>query len=151
MSFFEKDSDRTLNTDPRLSKLYFTGGTGTAKKIMESTDTPLISECGGNNPCIIVPGDRPWTDKEIEHQAIQIATISKLNGGAVCGRVQTVVTSKLMYQALTFHRLRNQAMGVTEDPQFERGVRVMSSDDALPLCVRATASTAYSERYAIRA
>jgi hypothetical protein len=94
LSFLEKDSDRTLNTDPRLSKLYFTGGTGTALKIMESTDTPLISECGGNNPCIIVPGDRPWTDKEIEHQAIQIATISKLNGGAVCGRVQTVVTSK---------------------------------------------------------
>jgi hypothetical protein len=61
---------------------------------MESTDTPLVSECGGNNPCIIVPGDRPWTDKEMEHQAIQIATIAKLNGGAVCGRVQTIVTSR---------------------------------------------------------
>ena len=27
-----------------------------------------------------------------------------------------------MHQVLTFHRLRNQAMGVTEDPQFERGL-----------------------------
>ena len=94
LSFLEKDADRTLNTDPRLSKIYFTGGTGTALKIMESTDTPLVSECGGNNPCLVVPGDRSWTDKEIEHQAVQIATISKLNGGAVCGRVQTVITSK---------------------------------------------------------
>ena len=61
---------------------------------MASTDAPLISECGGNNPCIIVPGDRPWTDKEIEHQALQLATINKMNGGAVCGRVQTLVTSQ---------------------------------------------------------
>jgi hypothetical protein len=54
----------------------------------------LVSECGGNNPCIIVPGDRPWTEKEIKHQAVQIATAAKLNGGAVCGRPQTLVTSK---------------------------------------------------------
>jgi hypothetical protein len=27
---------------------------------MASTDTEFISECGGNNPCIIVPGDRPF-------------------------------------------------------------------------------------------
>lgn len=94
LSFVESDPERTLNTDPRISKIYFTGSTAVAARIMESTDTPLVSECGGNNPCIIVPGDRPWTDKEMEHQAIQIATISKMNGGAVCGRVQTVVTSK---------------------------------------------------------
>ena len=93
VSFLDRDPDRSLNTDPRLSKIYFTGGTGTAQRIIESTDTTLVSECGGNNPCIIVPGDRPWTDKEIEHQAIQIATVAKINGGAVCGRVQTLVTS----------------------------------------------------------
>lgn len=93
LSFVEEDPDRVLNTDPRLAKIYFTGGTGTAQRIMAATDTPLVSECGGNNPCIIVPGDRPWTSKEIHHQATQIATIAKLNGGAVCGRVQTIVTS----------------------------------------------------------
>ncbi len=94
LSFLETDPDRQLNTDARLSKIYFTGGTATALRIMESTDTPLVSECGGNNPCIVVPGDRPWTDKELAHQAQQIATISKLNGGAVCGRIQTIVTSE---------------------------------------------------------
>ena len=94
LSFCDPDQGRELTADPRLSKIYFTGGADTAKAITASTDTPLISECGGNNPCIIIPGDRPWTEKEIEHQAIQLATIDKMNGGAVCGRVQTIVTSK---------------------------------------------------------
>ncbi len=94
LSFADHDQGRDLTVDPRLDKIYFTGGTGTALAIMSATDTTLVSECGGNNPCLIVPGDRPWTDKEITHQAQQIATISKLNGGAVCGRVQTLVTSK---------------------------------------------------------
>ena len=94
LSFCDSDQGQALTVDPRLTKIYFTGGTGTAEAIMSATDTPLISECGGNNPAIMVPGDRPWTKKEIEHQAVQIATMSKLNGGAVCGRVQTLVTSK---------------------------------------------------------
>jgi acyl-CoA reductase-like NAD-dependent aldehyde dehydrogenase len=94
LSFCAADQGRELTQLPGLSKIYFTGGTGTAKAIMKATDTPLISECGGNNPCIIVPGDRLWTNKEMEHQAIQIATLAKLNGGAVCGRPQTLVTSK---------------------------------------------------------
>ena len=94
ISFCDSDPERLLTKDPRLTKIYFTGGTGTAKKIMAGTDTELVSECGGNNPCIVVPGDKPWTEKQLQHQAIQIATISKLNGGAVCGRVQTVVTSE---------------------------------------------------------
>ncbi len=94
LAFVDHDQGRALTPQPGLTKIYFTGGTGTAKAIMSATDTPLVSECGGNNPCILVPGDRPWTDKEIAHQAQQIITINKLNGGAVCGRVQTLVTSK---------------------------------------------------------
>ncbi|WP_213703176.1 aldehyde dehydrogenase family protein, partial [Klebsiella aerogenes] len=94
LSFCDADRGQDLTVDPRLSRIYFTGGTATAEAIMSATETPLISECGGNNPCIIVPGDRPWTKKEIEHQAVQIATMAKFNGGANCGRPQTLVTSK---------------------------------------------------------
>lgn len=94
LSFCDADQGPRLTADPRLTTIYFTGGTATAQNILSATDTPLVSECGGNNPCIIVPGDRPWTRKEIDHQAVQIATMSKLNGGAVCGRIQTLVTSK---------------------------------------------------------
>ncbi|OWQ59553.1 aldehyde dehydrogenase family protein [Stenotrophomonas maltophilia] len=102
LSFCDSDQGRALTVDPRLTKIYFTGGTGTAEAIMSATDTPLVAECGGNNPAIIVPGDRPWTKKEIEHQAVQIATMSKLNGGAVCGRIQTLVTSKHWPQRVEF-------------------------------------------------
>ncbi|MGR7379620.1 aldehyde dehydrogenase family protein [Klebsiella aerogenes] len=94
LSFCDADRGQDLTVDPRLSRIYFTGGTATAEAIMSATETPLISECGGNNPCIIVPGDQPWTKKEIEHQAVQIATMAKFNGGANCGRPQTLVTSK---------------------------------------------------------
>jgi len=94
LAFADHDQGRALTPLPGLSKIYFTGGTGTAKAILSATDTPLVSECGGNNPCIVVPGDRPWTDKELTHQAQQIVTTRKLNGGAICGSVQTLVTSE---------------------------------------------------------
>lgn len=112
VSFCSSDQGRDLTQDPRLSAIYFTGGTATAKAIMEATQTPLVSECGGNNPCLIVPGDRPWTDKEIEHQAIQIATISKMNGGAVCGRPQTLITSKHWPQREQFLNALKKAIKV---------------------------------------
>lgn len=94
LSFCLADQGQELTKDKRLSKIYFTGSSETAKAIMNSTDTKLVSEYGGNNPCIIVPGVRAWTKKEIKHQAVQIATMAKLNGGAVCGRPQTIVTCK---------------------------------------------------------
>ncbi len=94
MAFVEEDPDRQLNTDARITRIYFTGSTSTAERIMASTDVPLVSECGGNNPVIVVPGDRPWTDEEIQHQAEMIVSVGKLNGGAVCGRGQTIVTSR---------------------------------------------------------
>lgn len=94
LAFSDADQSRPLTRLDGLSAIYFTGGTSTAQAIMEATDTPLISECGGNNPCIIVPGDRPWTAKEIEHHAVQFASLAKMNGGAVCGRAQTLVTSQ---------------------------------------------------------
>jgi acyl-CoA reductase-like NAD-dependent aldehyde dehydrogenase len=115
LSFCDASEGRALTQDDRLSKIYFTGGTGTAEAIMKATDTELVSECGGNNPCIIVPGDREWTAKEIQHQALQIATMAKLNGGAVCGRPQTLVTSKHWPQREAFLRALKQAV-IDETP-----------------------------------
>lgn len=93
LSFCDANQGRILTTLEGLTAIYFTGGTDSARAIMEATTTPLVAECGGNNPCIVVPGVRPWTDAEIEHQAVQFVTLAKLNGGAVCGRAQTLVTS----------------------------------------------------------
>ena len=113
VSFCASDEGRNLTADKRLKEIYFTGGAGTAQAIMASTDTPFISECGGNNPCIIVPGDKPWTQKQLRHQAIQLATLAKLNGGAVCGRVQTLVTCKNWPQREDF--LRELDIAIAEE------------------------------------
>ncbi len=102
VSFCNHDGGQDLTGDNRLKQIYFTGGSSTAKAIMASSPAELISECGGNNPCIIIPGDRPWTEKEIEHHAMQIVTMGKLNGGAVCGRVQTLVTCRNWPQRRNF-------------------------------------------------
>lgn len=102
VAFADHDQGPNLTTDSRLSKIYFTGGTGTAQAIMSATETELVSECGGNNPCIIVPGDRLWSQKELDHQAQMIVSVGKLNGGAVCGRPQTLVTSKHWPQRQAF-------------------------------------------------
>ena len=128
LSFCASDQGRDLTVDSRLDKIYFTGGTGTAQAIMSATDTPLISECGGNNPCIIVPGDRPWTKKEIEHQAVQIATMSKLNGGAVCGRIQTLVTSKHWSQREEFLNALRVAL---EETTPATGIYYPGSDEVI--------------------
>ena len=92
LAFCGSDQGRALPKLEGLHAIYFTGSTPVAHSIQNAATAPLVSECGGNNPCIIVPGK--WTDKEIQHQAIQLASIGKLNGGAICGRPQTIITSK---------------------------------------------------------
>ncbi len=91
--FIEPEEARAMTALDGLHAIYFTGSTGVAHAIQNNAKAPLISECGGNNPLLIVPGQRPWTQKEIKHQALQIASLGKMNGGAVCGRVQTIITS----------------------------------------------------------
>lgn len=102
LAFADADQSRALAADKRLDYIYFTGGVKTAKAIEKNTDAVLVSELGGNNPCVVVPGDRDWTEAELQHQAIEIVTLAKLNGGAVCGRVQTLVTSKHWAQREAF-------------------------------------------------
>ncbi|CUI85824.1 aldehyde dehydrogenase family protein [Cognatishimia activa] len=92
LAFIDGDQGREMAALAGLDAIYFTGSTGVAHAIQDAASAPLVSECGGNNPCLIVPGE--WTDKEMEHWAIQIASAGKLNGGAVCGRPQTIITSK---------------------------------------------------------
>ena len=92
VAFCSSDQGREMSKLDGLHSIYFTGSTGVARAIQNAASVPLISECGGNNPCIIVPGK--WSDKDIKRQAIQLASVGKLNGGAVCGRPQTIITSK---------------------------------------------------------
>jgi len=92
VAFCSADQGREMAKLEGLHSIYFTGSTGVAHAIQNAASVPLVSECGGNNPCIIVPGK--WSAKDLKRQAIQIASVGKLNGGAVCGRPQTIITSK---------------------------------------------------------
>lgn len=100
LAFADADQGRAMSALEGLHAIYFTGSTGVAHAIQNAASAPLVSECGGNNPCIIVPGE--WTEKEMKHWAIQIASVGKLNGGAVCGRPQTIITSKAWPQREQF-------------------------------------------------
>ena len=118
LSYCDPDAGEALVKDERLKNIYFTGGSPTANAIKKSTSVELVSECGGNNPGMIVPGDRPWTEKELHHQALHIATFAKLNGGAACGRVQTLVICKQWPQRREFldalqSALRDETPAVT--------------------------------------
>ena len=90
--FIGADQSHAMPKVDGLHSIYFTGSTGVAHAIQNAAAAPLVSECGGNNPCLIVPGK--WTEKEMAHWAIQIVSAGKLNGGAVCGRPQTIITSR---------------------------------------------------------
>ncbi len=102
LAFCDADQGRAIPKLPDLHAVYFTGSTSVGHAIQDAASAPLISECGGNNPCIVIPGDRPWTDKELRHQAVQLASIGKMNGGAICGRPQTIITSKSWNQREDF-------------------------------------------------
>ena len=106
VAFCDADQGREMSKLEGLHSIYFTGSTGVAHAIQNQASAPLVSECGGNNPCIIVPGE--WSDKDLKRQAIQLASVGKLNGGAVCGRPQTIITSKNWPQRAAFlDALRN--------------------------------------------
>ena len=92
LAFIDADQGREMSALDGLHSIYFTGSTGVAHAIQNAASAPLVSECGGNNPCLIVPGE--WTEKEMAHWAIQTVSAGKLNGGAVCGRPQTIITSR---------------------------------------------------------
>jgi acyl-CoA reductase-like NAD-dependent aldehyde dehydrogenase len=90
----ESSDGPALCADPRLDQIYFTGSADTANAIEKASKTLLVAECGGVAPVIIVPGDRPWTNFELKHQAMQISSAAKLFGGAFCARPQMIVTCK---------------------------------------------------------
>ncbi|MBK9166516.1 MAG: aldehyde dehydrogenase family protein [Bryobacterales bacterium] len=109
--FIGADQSHAMPKVSGLDAIYFTGSTGVAHAIQNAAAAPLVSECGGNNPCIIVPGR--WTEKEMKHWAVQIVSAGKLNGGAICGRPQTIITSKAWPQREQFLTALRKA--VTED------------------------------------
>lgn len=110
LSFCDTDQGEVLVTHDRITKIYFTGGESAAESVASQAKVPCVFETGSNNPCIIVPGDVPWTLDEIRHQALHIATYAKMNGGAECTRPQTLITCQAWPQRDTFLRAVERAL-----------------------------------------
>lgn len=110
LSFCEASQGEALIEQDRLTQIYFMGNEKVAEEIALKSNIPCLFEIGSNNPCIIVPGDIPWTTDEIHHQAVHIATYAKIHGGADCTRPQTLITCKAWAQRDAFLRALEQAI-----------------------------------------
>lgn len=90
-----------LCNHPHIDTLHITGSSNTHDAIVFGTrkregitrqrinHKPITSELGGVSPVIVVPG--PWTRRDIEFQAQNIATQRLHNGGFNCIAAQIVV------------------------------------------------------------
>ncbi len=91
--FCDKDCLKEIVESNAITKSYFMKGTRVIKEIEEDNNIDLRFDCGGNNPFFIVPSEKIWTKKELEHQALLVLTHAKLNACAIFGRSQSILTS----------------------------------------------------------
>ncbi len=95
---------KDLIQSEKVDKIYFIGGNKVLKELDRDNALELTAECGGNSPFFIVPPERKWSQKELEHQAMLIVTHAKLNASAVSGRSQSILTSVNWAQKHDFFR-----------------------------------------------
>lgn len=114
LAYCNSDEGKELVRLNNLHKIYFNGSEKTLDELKKLTKTTILSQIGGNNPIIVVPGLKPWTLSEIRHQANEIATVAKLNGGAICGRPQTILTcNEWSQRELFLLELKNAIVNTT--------------------------------------
>lgn len=63
---------------------------------------PLVAELGSVNPYIVVPGDSPWAQEDLEAQAEALVAVKLVNGGHVCAAPQVLVTCRSWPQREAF-------------------------------------------------
>lgn len=88
------DDVHVTGSDKTFEAIVFgTGAEGSARKKENRpvVTKPVTGELGNVTPVIVVPG--PWTDRDINFQAQNIASMLVNNGGFNCIAVRVVVTS----------------------------------------------------------
>merc|ERR1719188_906595 len=63
---------------------------------------PVHAELGCVTPYLIVPGDAPWTAREIQDQAEALAAYKLLNSSHICASPQVLVTCRHWPQRAEF-------------------------------------------------
>ncbi len=87
------ESIHMTGSDKTYEAIVFgTGEEGAARKAADDPilDKPFTSELGNVTPVIVVPG--PWSEKDIEHQGMNISAMLTHNAGFNCVAARVVVT-----------------------------------------------------------
>jgi acyl-CoA reductase-like NAD-dependent aldehyde dehydrogenase len=103
----DTDTAQQLIHHPAVDEVFMTGSQATYDRIVwgprdqqeankkagrRQMTKPFEAELGGVSPAIVVPGE--WTDKELDHQAAQLAAAKMLNAGHICSSLQVIVLSR---------------------------------------------------------
>jgi acyl-CoA reductase-like NAD-dependent aldehyde dehydrogenase len=91
----EVDDVHVTGSDKTFEAIVFGGGPDGARRKAArepAVDKPVTGELGNVSPVIVVPG--PWTGKDLNFQAQNIASMLTNNGGFNCIAVRAIVTHR---------------------------------------------------------
>jgi len=100
------EQGRALTESSKVDRILLTGSQHTYDAIVwggrdksdpkeqPAATKPVLAELGSVSPYVVVPGDSPWTVKEIEAQAEALVAYKLLNASHVCASPQVLVTCR---------------------------------------------------------
>jgi len=104
-----------LVTDPRVSKVTFTGSPPVGRRITEIAGIKKVTlELGNSSPVIIAP------DADLEFVARRCAVGAYYNSGQVCISVQRIYSDRAVYEAFVERFVKASEAMVVGDPLDER-------------------------------
>lgn len=72
LAYCNSDEGKELVKLNNLHKIYFNGSEKTLDELKKLTKTTILSQIGGNNPIIVVPGLKPWTLSEKDTKQMKL-------------------------------------------------------------------------------
>jgi aldehyde dehydrogenase (NAD(P)+) len=122
----------TLCKHPLVEAIHITGSAATHDAIVFGSENgahlnrinhkPITSELGGVGPVIVVPG--PWTEADLNFQALHIATQRLHNGGFNCVAAQVaVLPAKWPQTPALIAAIRHAVNGAPDRPAYYPGAR----------------------------
>ncbi len=116
-----------LVEDPRIDKVFFTGGTDTARKVMASASknlTPVVLELGGKDPAIVC------RDADLDRTAAGLVWGAFMNSGQTCVSVERVYVEEAVagpLQERIVERARALRSGDSLSADVELGAMTLES------------------------
>ncbi len=110
-----KEVGEKMVTDPRVTKVSFTGSPGVGKRLTEIAGIKKITlELGNTSPVIVAP------DADLDFVAKRCAVGAYYNSGQVCISVQRIYSEKTVYEPFLDKFVKASEAMVVGDPLDER-------------------------------